>query len=88
MVVRVLATVRDGVDWVVTSEEQCSSVVCEGDALTCHLEVHNVGLGQGPTGEQLGHCSAYGLRSRQRLRLHGDQIEHVASYRLYIYLEI
>lgn len=65
------------------SEEQRSLVVGEGDALTRHLEVDDVGLGQGPTREQLGHCSADGLRSRQRLRIHGDQIEDVASYGIY-----
>lgn len=39
----VQATVGDGVDRIVATEEQLPLIVCEGDALCRHLEVHNSG---------------------------------------------
>ena len=70
---------------VVLPEEEPPGVVGQGDPLAGHLEVNAGGHGRGggrallDQGHQLAHGLGQGGGSRQRVRVHGEEIEDVAG---------
>jgi len=78
-VFRVGSAVSDGIDWIMTSEEQLSLAVGEGDALTGDFEVDDGGGGGGFTIQGHIHGFLHRLRSRQRFHVNRVQIQHVTG---------
>lgn len=64
---------------IVVPEEEFPLIVGEGDALSRDFKVDDGRRGQRTQVQQVSHGALDGLRSGQRFRVHGEQVEQIAS---------